>query len=113
MDVRIDIAPPHSPVDAVLGLVVYRVVQESLANAAKHAPGATTTVSIQADDDVVIEVRSRGGTIVQGPGSRRGLSGMEQRVHALKGTITAGPCDDGWDVVAALPLHPRQVSVSR
>lgn len=113
MDVRIDIAPSRSPLDAVLGLVVYRVVQESLANAAKHAPGASTTVTIRADDEVVIEVRSRGGTIVQGPGSRRGLSGMEQRVHALKGRISAGPCADGWDVLASLPRHLPAIGARR
>jgi signal transduction histidine kinase len=112
MDVRIDIMPPDSPLDAVLGLVVYRVVQESLANAAKHAPGSSTTVSIRADGDLVIEVCSRGGTIVQGPGSRRGLSGMEQRVHALKGQISTGPCENGWDVVATLPLHAHRVGVA-
>ena len=111
MDVRVEIVPPDTPLDAVLGLVVYRVVQESLANAAKHAPGASTTVSIRADGDLAIEVRSRGGSVVQGPGSRRGLSGMEQRVHALKGQLTAGPREDGWDVVATLPLHPGQVGV--
>lgn len=112
MDVRIDITPPRSPLDAVLGLVVYRVVQESLANAAKHAPGSSTTVTIRADDNLVIEVRSRGGTIVQGPGSRRGLSGMEQRVHALNGQISAGRSGDGWDVVATLPLQLRKVGAS-
>ena len=111
MDVRIEMTPPDAPLDAVLGLVVYRVVQESLANAAKHAPGASTTVSIRSDSDLAVEIRSRGGSVLQGPGSRRGLSGMEQRVHALKGRIAAGPCDDGWDVGATLPLHPRQVGV--
>ena len=112
MDVGIEWSPPDAHLDAVLGLVVYRVVQESLANAAKHAPGSSTEVSIRIDHDVVVEVRSRGGTIVQGPGSRRGLSGMQQRIDALKGCLASGPTDDGWDVLATLPLHPRPVGVT-
>ncbi|MFI7113215.1 sensor histidine kinase [Nonomuraea sp. NPDC050227] len=87
---------------------VYRIVQESLTNVARHAARAVTVeVTVTGRDGaVVVEVaddappappsRSRGGY---------GLLGMRERVEALDGTLRAGPRPEGgWTVHATLPL---------
>lgn len=98
-------------------LAVYRTVQESLANAAKHAPGAPVEVAVrESDGDVLVRVADRGGVRVPahpersapGGGAQRGLGlrAMEERVHALGGTVDAGPGDGGWIVTCRLPGGP-------
>jgi signal transduction histidine kinase len=87
----------------------YRVVQESLTNAIKHAPGAPIDVAVRAaGGQVAIEVvnaASRNGASGLEPcGDGRGLVGMHRRVAACGGTLTAGPTGDGgWRVEALLP----------
>lgn len=84
----------------------HRVVQESLTNAARHAPGAPVTVTITRQDtgtriDVVNEpaVRPGGGT-----GTGQGLIGLDERVRLAGGRLDAGPRPDGgWAVTALLP----------
>ncbi|WP_310741593.1 histidine kinase [Microbispora sp. H10670] len=100
---------------------VYRVVQESLTNIARHAPRAReVTVSVERDRDVVVvEVADDAPPGSQG-GSRGGygLLGMRERVEALGGTLRAGPRPgSGWSVLATLPAPlpaalpgPRQES---
>ncbi|MCO1574169.1 histidine kinase [Crossiella sp. SN42] len=92
---------------------VYRVVQESLTNITKHAPHAraVTVDVIQDRPEITVEVVDdappaparyprRGGY---------GLVGMRERVEALGGTLSAGPCPDaGWSVRAVLPLPVQE-----
>jgi signal transduction histidine kinase len=90
----------------------YRVVQESLTNAFKHAPGAPVDVVITASFRQV-EIG-----VVNGPpagplsgleqaGTGRGLAGMRERVAACGGEVTAGPVyGGGWQVHARLPCVP-------
>ncbi len=87
---------------ATTGLGVYRIVQESLTNAMKHAAGApiTVSVSIQARE-VVLAVDSAGDPHA---GSGLGLIGMRERAEALGGSCEAGPGGHGWLVRARLPL---------
>ncbi|MFD0467983.1 sensor histidine kinase [Nonomuraea thailandensis] len=93
---------------------VYRLVQESLTNVSRHAPGASAvTVSVtQATEELVVEVTD------DAPPSHRthrdrlgggyGLVGMRERVEALGGTLSAGPRPaGGWTVHATLPLPER------
>jgi signal transduction histidine kinase len=86
----------------------YRVVQESLTNALKHAPGAPVDVVI-AEADGELEVRVANGRPTAPPsglertGGGRGLGGMRERVRACGGELTAGPVDGGWQVLARLP----------
>ncbi|MEV0826529.1 sensor histidine kinase [Nonomuraea rubra] len=92
---------------------VYRLVQESLTNISRHAPGAgAVTVSVtQEDEELVVEVtddappahRNRGRL-----GGGYGLVGMRERAEALGGTLSAGPRPEGgWAVHARLPLLER------
>ncbi|MBO4236567.1 MULTISPECIES: sensor histidine kinase [Pseudonocardia] len=108
-------APLPAPVD----LAGYRIVQESLTNAAKHAPGSDVTVRLTDTPDtphstsrLLVEVRNGPGRRpAAGPGLHggTGLDGLRERARAVGGTLDAGPDDDGWLVRADLPLGPAEV----
>ena len=99
-------------------LAAYRVVQESLTNARKHAgPTATAAVTLQfCEDRLVIKVTDdgrggRSGGWADGRGGRamdssgHGLIGMRERVETFGGTVVSGPrVGGGWRVAATLPL---------
>ena len=95
--------------DASLGLTVYRIVQESLTNALRHAPGtAAVLVEVRVGPERVEVVTTDAGTgtgpgAQPGPGSQRGLVGMRERTAAFGGTLEAGPHGPGWRVRAVLP----------
>ncbi|PZG49750.1 two-component sensor histidine kinase [Spongiactinospora gelatinilytica] len=91
---------------------VYRVVQESLTNIARHAPGARSVVVGVAQDagSITVEVTDDApGPVRAARRAGHGLIGMRERLEALGGTLRAGPADGcGWSVVATLPLRgPR------
>jgi signal transduction histidine kinase len=97
-------------VPAGVGVCAYRIVQESLSNASRHAPGSAVTVSVHhGTDAVVLRVAngpgSSGGRAGTDPGPGHGLVGMRERVALLGGSLSAGPASDGGFVVSAvLPL---------
>ncbi|HEY6745459.1 MAG TPA: histidine kinase [Mycobacteriales bacterium] len=110
---RLEVTGELAEVEPITGLAVYRVVQESLANATRHAPGAAVTVAVRVRAaDVEVTVADSGGPApARGPGGRGGtggvgLVGMRERVEALGGTLTAGPTATGWQVRALLPHSP-------
>ena len=90
--------------------VAFRVVQEALTNAVKHAGGAVVDVvlGVQADN-LDVEVRNTAGraSAVVGASGGHGLAGMAQRVAAIGGHLDAGPHDGGWRVHATVPRRPR------
>lgn len=103
-------------VNEALKLCVYRIVQEGLTNATKHAPGAPKQVSVSTvDGQLLVEVAD------QGPGMaasetdsegrpRLGLAGMRNRVVALKGTVEViSEPNRGTRVTARLPLEDMPV----
>lgn len=89
-------------------IAAFRITQEALSNAVRHASGSSVTVRIQTDATAVgIRVRNAppvGATPVPtGPG--HGLRGMRERAELLGGTLTAAAtADGGWEVAVALPL---------
>jgi signal transduction histidine kinase len=88
-----------------LGGAVYRIAQESVTNAVRHARGATTiVVRLVGDDDAVRCTVSDDGD-APGPvrGSGFGIVGMAERASLLGGTLVAGPAGRGWEVAAVLP----------
>lgn len=103
-------APPEPPtLPASLDLAVYRVVQEALTNAVKHAAGARVTVTWVVSDAGVEVVVEDDGTGVPLPGGTRGghgLVGLRERVALHGGLLAVGPREgtSGWRVHAVLPV---------
>jgi signal transduction histidine kinase len=100
------------PVPASTGAAVYRVVQEALTNARKHAPGAQVDVHLQWQQDalaVTVTDDGSGAAVTDGqPAHGFGLIGMRERAHVLGGTLEVG--DDGgagFRVSAVLPIAER------
>ncbi|MFD2091282.1 sensor histidine kinase [Blastococcus deserti] len=107
-DVELAFRPPAAAVPQSLQVAVYRIVQESLTNARRHAPGSAVRVRVDADADALcVEVLSTGGGAGPGPGGGHGLAGMRERVRTLGGRLDAGPTADGFVVTARLPLALR------
>lgn len=96
-------------------LAAYRIVQEALTNALKHAPGSRVRLSIRrTTDQLEVEVLQEAAPSTQTldqpsrgltpPG--RGLTGMHERVSLYGGRLAVGPgSDGGFEVRAALPLQ--------
>ena len=97
------------PLPAGAELAAYRVVQEALTNAIKHAGGAPTGVQlIWGDEALELRVADRGaGRLAPGlEGGGHGLVGMRERVRPYGGEVAAGRRDDGgYEVVARIPLR--------
>jgi signal transduction histidine kinase len=93
-------------VPATAGLALYRITQESLANIAKHAPDAESTVSLTiSGTTATLAITNQMPVTVAAPAPEgRGLRGMRQRVELLGGHIDVGPSNDGWTVAADIPL---------
>ncbi|MFD9500565.1 sensor histidine kinase [Streptomyces sp. NPDC060035] len=96
-------------------LSVYRIVQEALANAVRHAPGARTRVSVTTADGhvtvlIVNDRAQRPGSPLETTGTGHGLVGMRERVRLTGGTLDTGPLPDGgFRVAARLPLSAGPV----
>lgn len=88
-----------------VGLGIYRVVQESLANVAKHAPAARARVRLDVDRGRVrVRVSNRLPARHQGPGDGgTGITGMASRAEQLGGTLRAGPEEGRWEVDMTIP----------
>ena len=100
-----DVLGDLEQVPATTALGLYRIVQESLANVAKHAPGSRVGVRLDvARDPGELVVRSelpRGG--LRGNSGGSGLSGMAERAAQLGARFSAGPEDRAWVVRVELP----------
>jgi signal transduction histidine kinase len=123
LDVALVVEGGAAGVPAGVDLAAFRIVQEALTNAVRHAPGARATVRVvHAADELVVWVDDDGGTAgttgrgdgragaaprptAGQPGSGRGLAGMGERARALGGTFAAGRRPDhGFRVEARLPI---------
>lgn len=89
---------------------LYRLVEESLANAARHAPGAEVDVTLGvSDEQVTVSVRSSPAACpsAAAAGTGFGLLGLRERVKLAGGRMTAGPRPGGgFLVTASLPRYP-------
>ncbi|SEM36003.1 Signal transduction histidine kinase [Nonomuraea pusilla] len=91
-----------------VSLSAYRIVQESLSNAMRHAPGSDVAVGIARDARSVRlrVVNGPGSRSGSGPGAGHGLVGMRERVALLGGALDAGPLPrGGFEVHAVLPVQ--------
>lgn len=124
VDVRL--STPHDPLGPIGPLVqrtVYRVVQECITNAAKHAPGSAVSVSIDAGHsspsnsgaESVVQVtvdntrpERRPDPDVESTGTGTGLQELRRRVALLLGRLESGPDQDGgYHVRLVLPITPH------
>jgi signal transduction histidine kinase len=101
------------PLPAGLDLAAYRIVQEALTNAIKHAQGAATEVTVDwAPDAIALEVRDRGGARAGVANGGHGIVGMRERVRLYGGELHTGPLPEGgWSVRATLPCGGREAVV--
>jgi signal transduction histidine kinase len=114
--VSVTAATSGSPVTLPDGvdLSAYRIVQEALSNAMRHAPGSHVTVQVSyGDDELVLDIRNDARPRATGPvstgvsGDRggHGIIGMRERAAMLGGSLRAGPTEDGgFRVTAVLPI---------
>ncbi|PRY43958.1 sensor histidine kinase [Umezawaea tangerina] len=100
---------PELDVPGAVGLTAYRIVQEALTNAARHAPGGAVSVVLRsADGDLEVVVRNTPGGASLGGGGGHGLAGMRERVAVHGGELAAGATGDGgFEVAARIPLGDK------
>ncbi|UUN26905.1 sensor histidine kinase [Streptomyces sp. FIT100] len=108
--VRLRITEEARRISPLRQTAVFRVVQECLTNAAKHAPGETVTVSIDVDDAARLRIDVGNRLAGSDPAGElepvstgTGTSSMRARVESMGGTLTAGPLEDSYHVRAVLP----------
>lgn len=111
LTVRSETTGTPVPLDPSLEHAVYRVVQEGLSNAMKHA-GEGAQVEIRhawQSMELTVSVRSISGVIVHQPVSGGfGLVGLRERVGVSGGTIQHGPTPSGYLLQVTLPVHPAE-----
>jgi signal transduction histidine kinase len=102
--VRLILQGRPRPLPAGIDLAAYRIVQEALTNARRHAPGASVDVELRYADAVLhLEVRDDGPGPA-GTAEGHGLLGMRERAATVGGTVRTGPGEGGgFTVEAELP----------
>ncbi|NUS14627.1 MAG: sensor histidine kinase [Streptomyces sp.] len=96
------------PLSPGVDLTAYRIIQEALTNATKHASDHTARIRLAySDSRLLITVANEGaGVAPPVPGGGFGLMGMRERAHSVGGDLRAGPRPEGgFEVTTALPLH--------
>jgi signal transduction histidine kinase len=112
LEVHLETRGDLSLIAPSVGVALYRISQEALANAARHAPRARTVLEIEVADEEACLVTETTGPTVAGPANDRerpryGLVGMRERATALGGKLDAGPTPTGWRVSCRLPLQAK------
>ena len=102
---RLIISGPPVPVDPGVGLAAFRIVQEALTNARRHAPGAAVDVEVRyGDGELRLAIRDNGpgseATATASSGGH-GLLGMRERAMAVGGELRAGAATVGGFLVEA------------
>ncbi|GGS96559.1 two-component sensor histidine kinase [Streptomyces tanashiensis] len=98
-------------VPAATGRTVYRIAQEGLTNARKHAPGTTVTVTVRGrpGEGLTVDIHNPApaGPVPHVPGSGQGLIGLTERAALAGGRMEHGPAPDGGFALHAwLPWPP-------
>ena len=96
-----------------MGLAAYRIVQEALTNARRHAPGAAVDVELQyTGSALAVRIRDNGpGPPPGGPAGGHGLAGMRERAAAVGGEVrTAEAPGGGFLVAASLPVKAEELA---
>ncbi|MFD6970674.1 sensor histidine kinase [Streptomyces sp. NPDC059949] len=107
-----DRPPEKEALPAPVDLAAYRIVQESLTNALKHAVAGTVMVRVAREDGLLtVAVDSPYGHRAgpRAPGSGAGVIGMRERAELLGGEFSAGRSGETWQVRAILPADEKAV----
>lgn len=107
-DVRLTAAGTPRPLVAACDHAAYRIAQEALTNAYKHAPGAAITVELRYEDDSLVVEIANGPAAGPGPGEvvsgGQGLTGLRERARLVGGMVYAGAVEGGgFRVAGVLP----------
>jgi len=112
MTVQVEVHEAVPPVPNAHLICIYRIVQESLTNAARHSGGNAVRISVGMENgDLNLRISDNGSGLPRDWRSRRGLGliGMEERVRELGGTATVGSVDRrGLIIEVRLPLKHLQ-----
>jgi signal transduction histidine kinase len=111
--VRLIVSGSVEPLDPGIELTAYRIVQEALTNARRHAPGAAVDVELHySGDDLVVRVYDNGPGPPPSEGlNGHGLAGMRERAAMAGGRVTAGAAPGaGFVVEAVLPVKSDTAS---
>jgi signal transduction histidine kinase len=109
VEVRAQVSGDLGRVPAAVSREAYRILQEGLTNALRHAGRVPVTLRLAATaDGLELELANPLGPAGRRPpgGGGRGLRGIGERVAILGGQLTAGPDGTGWRVAVGLPLRP-------
>jgi signal transduction histidine kinase len=106
---RLTVQGDAAPLPAGIDLTAYRLVQEGLTNALKHARATQAEVHVRyANGTVELVVRDDGNGNGTGDGGGHGLVGMRERVAVVGGELAAGPRPNGgYELRARLPVAPE------
>jgi len=118
--VRLIVSGPVTSYDPGTELVAYRIVQEALTNARRHAPGAAVDVELMYADDILrLRIRDNGpgpavAAAAGGEPAGHGLLGMRERAATVGGWVRTSPAPGGGFLVeAVLPAKPDELMTSR
>jgi signal transduction histidine kinase len=111
LPVRLHVEGEPFPLPRAIDLSAYRIVQEGLTNALKHARASHVDVVVRyGSDELQIEVRDDGVGTLTSDGLGHGLVGIRERVKIYGGEMTAGPASEGgFTLSTRLPVsgYPR------
>ncbi|GAA4572910.1 sensor histidine kinase [Planotetraspora kaengkrachanensis] len=108
VEVRTSVEGPLDGLPATVSREGYRIVQESLTNALRHAGRVPVVVRITVGDRLLVIDVANPLTGAERPRQGgRGLDGMRERVRLLGGAMTAGPEEERWRVTVRLPTGER------
>ncbi|WP_329464284.1 sensor histidine kinase [Streptomyces sp. NBC_01431] len=109
VEVTVDVLGTPRPLSPGVELSAFRVVQEALSNAMRHAPGASVGVVVAHQSaELVVRVTNTAPDrpVAPSPGAGHGLLGMRERTAMLGGALATGATPDGgYEVTATFPLE--------
>jgi signal transduction histidine kinase len=108
VEVSLSVAPTPDDLPTSLQITTFRIVQEAVSNAVRHAPGSSIEIAIDPHQTpLTLRVHNSAGGEQTAPGpsgAGHGLRGMQERVTLLGGSLMVGPDPSGgWTVTAVLP----------
>ncbi|MGW2523374.1 sensor histidine kinase [Streptomyces sp. NPDC001617] len=109
---RLIVSGSIAPLDPGIEVTAYRIVQEALTNARRHAPGAAVDVELwYGEAELALRIRDNGPGPTPSGSPGHGLLGMRERAATVGGTLRTGPAAGGGFLVEArLPVHAEALA---